>query len=101
MCVDIDRSIDRYKPFSRTHTLLRFKESIPAYIYPYICVCVCVNIDRSIDRYKPLSHTHTLLLFTEGIEARAAPGTAAGKLAFTRYCHHQYCMVYGIERKSR
>jgi len=22
-------------------------------------------------------------------------------LAFTRYCHHQYCMVYGIQREDR
>ena len=21
-------------------------------------------------------------------------------LAFTRYCHHQYCMVYGIKRRG-
>ena len=22
-------------------------------------------------------------------------------LAFTRYCHHQYCMMYGIKKRGR
>jgi len=27
-----------------------------------------------------------------------APAPAHGGLAFTRYCHYQYCMVYGIHK---
>jgi len=26
---------------------------------------------------------------------------ATATLAYTRYCHHQYCMVYGIKRGGR
>jgi len=25
----------------------------------------------------------------------------SNNLAFTRYCHHQYCMVYGIQKGGR
>jgi len=33
------------------------------------------------------------------IRCRVNPGKVAVhlNLAFTRYCHHQYCMVYGIQ----
>jgi len=27
--------------------------------------------------------------------------SASHSLAFTRYCHHLYCMVYGINREGR
>jgi len=39
---------------------------------------------------------------SDEIAAAAADGCTDGvRLAFTRYCHHQYCMVYGIRKGYR
>jgi len=33
--------------------------------------------------------------------ARSVTNHTYCELGFTRYCHHQYCMVYGIHKRGR
>ena len=49
-----------------------------------------------LHRYRPSLRVLILLMQMPWWESALVPS-----LAFTRYCHHQYCMVYGITREGR
>ena len=59
--------------------------------------------------YIRISNANAPLLFVRRYDAAGTATARAGvgrarpscELAFTRYCHLQYCMVYGIQRRGR
>ena len=68
------------------------------------CVCVCVtcfcayivvgwSTKELVHRYLYARH----VCFKE----ESYTQSVSRRLAFTRYCHHRYCMVYGIKRGGR
>ena len=59
-----------------------------------MCVCVCVYT-----RTRARAHTHTR---AGAVACLLQPGLPFRRdLAFTRYCHLQYCMVYSKTRRSQ
>ena len=62
------------------------------YMYMYIYVYMYIYIYIYIGLIQPDIYAAT---------HRACPRSLQTPVAFTRYCHHQYCMVYGIQKGSR
>ena len=89
------------------------------YICIYVCVCMymyaresrCVCGSRGTCPVASRQSSGITGLVVESsrsnwMAAAASARLLGGKgvslsLAFTRYCHHQYCMVYGINREGR
>ena len=59
------------------------------------CVCVCV-CDLFIYSQLPYSHPAGAL-----VPRHQGQFLLVRALAFTRYCHYQYCMVYGMQGDGR
>ena len=93
--------------FGKRHPMCSRLLCIYTYMHTHVCmyigVCVCVYIYIYIYIYiyndydSELTRPCSSLLSHVRQEMIDSSSTSALKLAFTRYCNVQYCMLYGVK----